>query len=104
MNLSFWIPYEGPDHGLNRSVDAKAYLRLKIYELPIFFRDESYVCIATASPAKFPEAIEKSGVTYVNPDEIQKLFDMEEKYDRMDQGQDWEKILRSKIEEISSKS
>ena len=68
----------------------------------IFFRSESYVCIATASPAKFPEALEKSGVTYVNPPEIQKLFELEEKFDTMDLGQDWEAILRQKIKLIAN--
>ena len=65
--------------------------------------DESYICIATASPAKFPEAIEKSGVTYVNPPEIRSLFEMTEKFDTMDVGQDWEDILRRKIDFLASK-
>ena len=54
-----------------------------VFNLQDFFStssaDESYICIATASPAKFPEAIEKSGVTYVNPPEILSLFEMTEK-------------------------
>ena len=65
--------------------------------------DSSYVCIATASPAKFPEAIEKSGVTYVNPPEIQRLFQMPEKFEWMNVGQDWEMILRQKISTLAWK-
>ena len=87
------------------TIELSTYLRLLlkyIMIIPISLRNESYVCIATASPAKFPEAIEKSGVSHTTPDEIKQLFNMEEKFDAMDIGQDWEQILRSKIEMISS--
>jgi len=89
------------------AVAVKYYYKMKLDQN----RTESCICIATASPAKFPEAIQKSGVVYVNPPEIQKLFELEEKFENMDRDQDilvsykkWEQILRKKIESISSLS
>mgnify|MGYP001427102457 CR=1 FL=1 len=73
------------------------------YELKELQDDNvNYVCIATASPAKFPEAIEKSGLQPYYPPEIQALFELEEKFETMDQGQDWEKMLREKIVQVST--
>ena len=50
-------------------------------------------------------------MVYVNPPEIQKLFELEEMFENMDRDQDilvsykkWEQILRKKIESISSLS
>ena len=77
------------------AVAVKYFYQLKAEE------DVCYVCIATASPAKFPEAIEKSGLKPYNPPEIQALFALEEKYETMEQGQDWEKMLREKIVQVS---
>ena len=71
------------------------------YELEVE-TDVAYVCIATASPAKFPEAIAKSGLQPYNPPEIQALFELEEKFETMDQGQDWELMLREKIVQVST--
>ena len=71
------------------------------YELNVE-TDVAYVCIATASPAKFPEAIAKSGLQPYNPPEIQALFELEEKFETMDQGQDWEQMLREKIVQVST--
>ena len=75
---------------------------LKIRDTPFSSRsDVSYVCIATASPAKFPEAIEKSGLKPYNPPEIQALFQMQEKFETMNRGEDWEKMLRDKVVHVS---
>ena len=63
--------------------------------------DVKSICIATASPAKFPEAIEKSGLKLEMTPEIQKLFEEEEKYEEMKLGQNWENMLRKKIELVS---
>lgn len=59
--------------------------------------------LATASPDKFPEAVKKAEiVNKINP-EIEKLFGMETRSVPMEKGQDWEKMLRLKIEEITNK-
>ena len=42
-------------------------------------------------------------MSYVNPPEILKLFQMDEKFDTMDMGQDWEDILRRKIDIVATK-
>jgi len=62
------------------------------------------VVLATASPDKFPEAVEKSGVTPIKNPEIEKLFGLETRSGAMNQGDDWEKMLRNKIEEITLKN
>ena len=74
------------------------FLRNSTIIWPIFFScGFSICCLATASPAKFPEAIEKSGLIMENPRGIQDLFALEEKFSDMKLGQDWERILRDKI-------
>jgi len=62
------------------------------------------VILATAAPDKFPEAVEKAGVSPKKNPNIEKLFSMETRCGAMNQGDDWEKILREKIEEISRKN
>jgi hypothetical protein len=47
--------------------------------------------------------VEKSGLKPETTPEIQQLFEMKEKFVDMKLGQDWEKMLKCKIEEISSK-
>ena len=59
--------------------------------------------LATASPDKFPEAVEKAEIVNNRNEEIEKLFGMETRSVPMNQGEDWEKMLRLKIEEISQK-
>ena len=73
------------------------------FEYYFFFRTGGSVCIATASPAKFPEAIEKSGLVPEMTPEIKKLFEQEEKYETMNLGQDWERMLRNKIEFVTDR-
>ena len=58
--------------------------------------------LATAAPDKFPEAVEKADVQNKENPEIQKLFSMPTKSVPMKQGEDWEKMLREKIEQITS--
>merc|ERR1719209_2423756 len=62
------------------------------------------VVLATAAPDKFPEAVEKAGVSPRKNPNIEKLFSMETRCGEMNQGDDWEKILREKIEEITRKN
>ena len=59
--------------------------------------------MATASPDKFPEAVRKAEIINKRNEEIEKLFGMETRSVPMKQGEDWEKMLRIKIEEISRK-
>ena len=59
------------------------------------------IVLATASPDKFPEAVEKAEIVNKSNPEIEKLFTMETKSVPMNQGDDWEKMLRDKIEEIT---
>ena len=69
--------------------------------------------MATASPAKFPEAVEKAipmkenstKLRQADPtaSKVQHLFQMSPKFNNeMKSGADWTKILRAKIEEISN--
>jgi len=62
------------------------------------------VILATASPDKFPEAVIKAGVTPTKNPDIEKLFGMETRCKPMNQGDDWEKMLREKIDEITQKN
>jgi len=59
------------------------------------------VVLATASPDKFPEAVEKAEIVNKPNPNITKLFEMEARSTPMNQGDDWEKMLRLKIEEIT---
>lgn len=68
-----------------------------------FVRGTPRVCLATASPAKFTEAVLAAGLT---PQPTQELQDLESKPTRftdMPRGADWESMLRSKIQDISNK-
>ncbi len=61
----------------------------------------STVLIATASAAKFPEALSASNVSPAASEEIDALMELPTKCEDMDRGQDWSQILRNKIEDIS---
>ncbi|XP_037799546.1 threonine synthase-like 2 [Penaeus monodon] len=52
--------------------------------------------IATASPAKFPEAVEKAGAQPVT-EGIGHLEDLPTKFTWMKKGEDWYSILRNRI-------
>ncbi len=58
------------------------------------------VCIATASPAKFEEAVTAAGLTPQPTEKIKALFSMPTRYEDMEQGENWEQILKDKLEEI----
>jgi len=62
------------------------------------------IVLATAAPDKFPEAVIKAGIEPKSNPNIEKLFSMPTRCDLMNQGDDWEKMLRNKIEEISLKN
>ena len=77
------------------------YLRYDFMILNICIIYILQIVLATASPDKFPEAVEKAGVkNKVNP-EIEKLFSMETRSEAMKQGDDWEQMLRNKIDQIT---
>ena len=90
-------------------------------DLKIDEKKNAQVVLATAAPDKFPEAVEKAGVSPKKNPSIEKLFSMETRYSwltfatniyltqklrcgAMNQGDNWEKILREKIEEITRKN
>ncbi len=58
------------------------------------------VCIATASPAKFEEAVTAAGLTPQPTEKINALLSMPTRYEDMEQGENWEQILKDKLEEI----
>ncbi|XP_072353755.1 threonine synthase-like 2 [Scyliorhinus torazame] len=59
-------------------------------------------CLATAAAAKFPEAVLKAGLTPEIPPEIRALETMDTRCTVMKRGEDWEKILYHKIEEVNA--
>ena len=76
------------------------------------------VVLATAAPDKFPEAVQKAGIQMKTNPEIEKLFSMETRWSfvyyfwildlilssrsiPMKQGENWEQMLREKIESIT---
>ena len=63
--------------------------------------DKERVIIATASPAKFTEAVIAAGLTPQKDERVVGLENKETKYEDMEKGQDWEKILRMKIMKVS---
>jgi len=65
--------------------------------------DKPQVVIATASPDKFPEVVTEAGIEIVKKPNIEKLFTLETRFETMDLGEDWEKILRKKIDAITVK-
>ena len=69
--------------------------------LTLFFPTQ--ICIATASPAKFEEAVTDAGLTPQPTEAIKRLDGMPQKYTDMKQGEDWEAMLRAKIVENTMK-
>ncbi|XP_077978519.1 threonine synthase-like 2 [Glandiceps talaboti] len=62
------------------------------------------VCIATASPVKFPEAVLEAGLTPQTTPEVEALESMPTRYTLLKEGEDWNQILRKKIEKVTSKA
>lgn len=61
------------------------------------------ICIATASPAKFTEAVTAAGLTPQIPDRIRNLDTMPTKYSDIGREEDWLKRLKEIIEAITKK-
>ncbi|XP_067884854.1 threonine synthase-like 2 [Heterodontus francisci] len=59
-------------------------------------------CLATAAAVKFQEAVLKAGLTPEIPPEIRALETMDTRCAAMKRGEDWEKMLYHKIEEIDA--
>ena len=62
------------------------------------------MCLATASPAKFEEAVVSAGLTPQPTKSVKVLDSLPTKYRDMEKGEDWYKILRGTIEDIGRKS
>ena len=58
------------------------------------------VCMATASPAKFPEAVKAAGIEMKPDPRLGKLFSSPTCYKEMKKGEDWDGIIRGVIGEI----
>ncbi|XP_064622944.1 threonine synthase-like 2 [Lineus longissimus] len=65
--------------------------------------DPPRICIATASPAKFAETLEGAGLTPQLPDDVKALYTMPTKSEEMKKEDNWYKMLKEKIEEITEK-
>lgn len=61
------------------------------------------VVLATASPHKFPEAVEAGGITAAVSPDIAGLFSLPTRSVAMERGDDWEAMLREKIRELTMK-
>lgn len=61
------------------------------------------VCIATASPAKFPEAVKAAGIEMPLPPQLAQLLTSPTRYKEMKKGENWDQMLRDMIDEISRK-
>lgn len=62
--------------------------------------------VATASPAKFQETVEKAGVTFSPPETVLMLDKLATRYENLERSQDWckdwEDRLRAKIQSVTS--
>lgn len=61
------------------------------------------VCMATASPAKFPEAVKAAGIEMPMSSQLAQLLTRPTRYKEMKVGEDWDQMLRATIDEISKK-
>lgn len=61
------------------------------------------VCIATASPAKFPEAVKAAGIEMPLTPQLAQLLTSPTRCSDMKKGEDWDLILRTMISDISRK-
>ena len=60
------------------------------------------LCVATAGPDKFPEALSGAGVPFQPCPRIRQLHSMPTRSEPMERGQDWEAMLRQKIEAVTA--
>lgn len=63
---------------------------------------ENRCCIATASPHKFQQAVQRAGLTLQLPESLQVLDQLETRCADLERSDDWEETLRRHIESISS--
>ncbi|CAH3176253.1 unnamed protein product [Porites evermanni] len=61
------------------------------------------VCMATASPAKFPEAVKAAGIEMPMSPQLAQLLTRSTRCKEMKAGEDWDQMLRATIDEISKK-
>ena len=61
------------------------------------------VCVATASPAKFPEAVKAAGIEMPLTPQLAQLLTSPTCCSDMKKGEDWDLILRTMISDISRK-
>lgn len=61
------------------------------------------ICIATASVAKFQEAVVAAGLPVLPDERVTLLETMATRYEDMENGQNWERMLRNKIEVINER-
>ncbi|XP_053474422.1 threonine synthase-like 2 [Ictalurus furcatus] len=65
---------------------------------------ENRCCIATASPAKFLEVVQKAGLTESIdvPEAVRQLETKETRYKHLERNENWERALRERIEAVGS--
>ncbi len=66
-------------------------------------RTAATVIVSTASAAKFPEALEASGVPPEETEAVRALFAVPTHFQEMNRGQDWKGMLVDKIRRISER-
>ncbi|XP_053341855.1 threonine synthase-like 2 [Clarias gariepinus] len=71
------------------------------YHCPVR-KGENRCCIATASPAKFLEVVQKAGLTVELPEAVRQLEKMETRCKHLERSDNWETALRERIEAIGS--
>lgn len=59
--------------------------------------------MATASPAKFPEAVKAADIEMPMSPQLAQLLTRPTRYKEMKVGEDWDQMLRATIDEISKK-
>ena len=57
--------------------------------------------LATASPLKFPDAIETSGVPVPSSERMSQLVTLPVRHIDLEKDEDWTAIVKKKVEEIS---
>ncbi|XP_052229090.1 threonine synthase-like 2 isoform X3 [Dreissena polymorpha] len=60
------------------------------------------ICIATASPAKFKEAVDAAGIPWQQDERVSRLISLPVRYEDMERNEDWSDILRKKIVAINT--
>ncbi|KAH3789931.1 hypothetical protein DPMN_168123 [Dreissena polymorpha] len=60
------------------------------------------ICIATASPAKFNEAVDAAGIPWQQDERVTRLMSLPVRYEDMERNEDWSDILRKKIIAINT--